>query len=186
MEKLSILAAVCLPVGLAAAAPVAAKPKDAASTEQTAERACAAERKADRSAFEEAYGPSAVRSCVESGRSAAKDTIRSATEQCREERGRGSRSRAAFRRAHGAKGTGRDALNRCISSEIRSDRRADRSEFMNAAQECRAERGDTEESRAAFEEKYGTKKGDMPMYRPQPRNAFGKCVSSKVSQSGKH
>ena len=40
---------------------------------------------------------------------------------------------------------------------------------VNAAQECRAERGDSDVTREAFKDKYGTNKNK--------RNAFGKCVS---------
>jgi hypothetical protein len=40
---------------------------------------------------------------------------------------------------------------------------------VNAAQECRAERGDSDATREAFRVKYGTNKSK--------RNAFGKCVS---------
>jgi hypothetical protein len=42
----------------------------------------------------------------------------------------------------------------------------------NAAQECRAERGDTSATREAFAVKYGTNKSK--------RNAFGKCVSRRA------
>jgi hypothetical protein len=44
----------------------------------------------------------------------------------------------------------------------------------NAAQECDEERGDTPETREAFEEKYGTNHNK--------RNAFGKCVSQKAQE----
>ena len=40
---------------------------------------------------------------------------------------------------------------------------------VNAAQECRAERGGTDATREAFRVKYGTN--------ANKRNAFGKCVS---------
>jgi hypothetical protein len=43
-----------------------------------------------------------------------------------------------------------------------------------AQQECRTERGTTDESREAFREKYGTNKNK--------RNAFGKCVSKKAKE----
>ena len=42
---------------------------------------------------------------------------------------------------------------------------------VNAAQECRAERGSTDVTREAFRAKYGTNK--------RGRNAFGKCASAK-------
>ena len=44
-------------------------------------------------------------------------------------------------------------------------------EQKNAAQECDAERGETQETRKAFEDKYGSN--------GNKRNAFGKCVSQK-------
>ena len=43
---------------------------------------------------------------------------------------------------------------------------------VNAAQECRAERGDSDATREAFKDKYGTNKNN--------RNAFGKCVSQNA------
>jgi len=42
----------------------------------------------------------------------------------------------------------------------------------NAAQECRAERGDSAATREAFKARYGTNKTKS--------NAFGKCVSTKA------
>jgi len=41
-----------------------------------------------------------------------------------------------------------------------------------AAKECKAERGTTDATRAAFREKYGTNRNK--------KNAFGKCVSAAV------
>lgn len=41
----------------------------------------------------------------------------------------------------------------------------------NAAQECRAERGDSDATREAFRQRYGTN--------TNKRNAFGKCVSQR-------
>jgi hypothetical protein len=43
---------------------------------------------------------------------------------------------------------------------------------VNAAQECRAERGGTDATREAFQAKYGTN--------ANKRNAFGKCVSTRA------
>jgi hypothetical protein len=45
----------------------------------------------------------------------------------------------------------------------------------NAAKACKAERGTTAETIAAFKEKYGTNKNKA--------NAFGKCVSGKVKKA---
>ncbi|HYI80412.1 MAG TPA: hypothetical protein VEW67_06095 [Thermoleophilaceae bacterium] len=54
------------------------------------------------------------------------------------------------------------------------------SDRANAAQECRAERGDSTATREAFKAKYGTNANG--------RNAFGKCVSTRArdeEQEGK-
>lgn len=177
MKKLSITIAVLFSAGLLTAALATAKPKDVISPQKAAKQQCRAEMKADEDAFEETYGNRALRQCAEDGMSEARDDIREAAKACREESGRTDRSRPALERPRGNNGS----FGRCVSSRVRSARYEGRAEFKNAAQECRAERGDTEESRWAFEEKYGTKR-DMLLYRPA-RNAFGKCVSSKVRRS---
>lgn len=58
-------------------------------------------------------------------------------------------------------------FGRCVSSKARSARAEERSDVLNAARQCRAERalGLTE-----FRAKYGRNAND--------RNAFGKCVSA--------
>ena len=48
----------------------------------------------------------------------------------------------------------------------------DSTDRTNAAQECRAERGNTDATREAFKAKYGTN--------ANKRNAFGKCVSQRA------
>lgn len=158
-----------------------AKPKDPVGPKQAAKLECQAQKQADAGAFAATYGRRGMSSCADGKRLEARGEIRDSRKQCREER---DESRAAFKQTYGNNRNGKNASGRCVSSKVRADRQQDRSEFKNAAQECREERGDTEESRAAFEEKYGTKK-DLPLYRPQPRNAFGNCVSSKVRQNNR-
>lgn len=89
--------------------------------------------------------------------------------------------RKAARRA--AKAACREAENRgkCMKAELRSvqaeedaEDAEEAEEQVNAAQACDAERGDTAESRKAFEEQYGTNHNK--------RNAFGKCVSQKAQE----
>jgi hypothetical protein len=66
----------------------------------------------------------------------------------------------------------RAAIHRCVELKLKA-LRADRREAVeNAAKACDEERGDTDTSREAFREKYGSNKNG--------RNAFGKCVSQKV------
>jgi hypothetical protein len=73
-------------------------------------------------------------------------------------------------------------FGKCVSSKAKAkEKKADAqdeqeaTEFKNAAKECDSERGDTEESRAAFAELYGTN--------ANKKNAFGKCVSQKAREN---
>jgi hypothetical protein len=68
---------------------------------------------------------------------------------------------------------GKHAMRDCIRAGRAEDEvaTAEPEEIHNAAQECRAER---EADAAAFAETYGTNAND--------RNAFGKCVSTKVRE----
>ena len=72
--------------------------------------------------------------------------------------------RAAFKATYG-----KHAMRKCIKGEPVDTAETTPAEFKNAAQECRAERGDDPE---AFQETYGTN--------GNKRNAFGKCISGKV------
>lgn len=72
-------------------------------------------------------------------------------------------------------------FGKCVSQKAKA-KRAEQDEEdaeeaedrKNAAQECDEERGETQETRKAFEEKYGTN--------ANKRNAFGKCVSQKARE----
>jgi len=77
--------------------------------------------------------------------------------------------RDAFRATYGPK----RAMKKCIRGDAPKAKTVAPKEFRNAAQECRAERADDPE---AFKETYGTN--------ANKRNAFGKCVSTKVRDRG--
>jgi hypothetical protein len=81
------------------------------------------------------------------------DDKRAAIAQCKDERGKTRASHKAFKAKY-------HDFSRCVRHEVAE---------MNAARECKAER---DADPAAFREKYGTNHNG--------RNAFGKCVSSKV------
>jgi len=76
-----------------------------------------------------------------------------------------------FAQFYGNGPNGANALERCISSKLKAARAEARSNTMNAARKCKAER--LLLGAAPFREKYGTTEND--------RNAFGKCVS-KLAQ----
>ena len=73
-----------------------------------------------------------------------------------------------FRSTYAPTGNGKNAFGKCVSAL--SQQAEDNTK--NAAKECKAERGTTAESRAAFADKYGTN--------ANKKNAFGKCVAEKA------
>jgi hypothetical protein len=107
---------------------------------------------------------------------------KNAAQECREERGTTPESREAFNQQYGTNGNKRNAFGKCVSSKAKAKEKAadaedqqEATEFKNAAKTCDAERGDTEESRTAFAEKYGTNENK--------KNAFGKCVSKTAREN---
>ena len=72
-------------------------------------------------------------------------------------------------------------FGKCVSEKAKAKRAEqdqddaeEAEDRKNAAEECDEERGETQESRKAFEDKYGTI--------ANKRNAFGKCVSQKARE----
>ena len=103
---------------------------------------------------------------------------KNASQECREER---STDAAAFMDKYGTNGNKHNAFGKCVSQKAKAKEKAadvedqqEATEFKNAAKECDAERGDTDETRLAFNEKYGTN--------ANKKNAFGKCVSQKARE----
>ena len=102
-----------------------------------------------------------------------------AEKACKAERGTTAASIAAFNEKYGTNKNKKNGLGKCVSSKSKDedDDEADddknKSE-TNASKKCKAERGTTAASMAAFNEKYGTNKNK--------KNAFGKCVSMNAKQ----
>jgi Tfp pilus assembly protein PilV len=87
---------------------------------------------------------------------------------CKEQRVKMGMS--AFRALYAPSGSPKAAMDAClakVSTQVTTT-------FKNAAKECKDERGTTAESKQAFADTYGTN--------TNKRNAFGKCVSGKVSK----
>jgi ABC-type microcin C transport system permease subunit YejB len=98
---------------------------------------------------------------------------KNAAKVCKAERGTTAQSIAAFKEKYGTNANKANAFGKCVSGmvkklEAQADEQAAEAE-KNAAKQCKAERGTTAQSIAAFKEKYGTNKNKA--------NAFGKCVS---------
>jgi hypothetical protein len=167
---------------LAAPATAAAKPSGADRRE--AQKECRAERgttDATREAFQAKYRN--FGGCVSQKAREAKaeraQARANAAHECRDERGDTDESREAFRAKYGTNANKRNAFGKCVSQKAKAERAEEDAEDAeeaeerkNAAEECDDERGETQESRKAFEEKYGTN--------ANKRNAFGKCVSQKA------
>ena len=98
---------------------------------------------------------------------------KNAAKVCKAERGTTTQSIAAFKEKYGTNANKANAFGKCVSGMVKTlEAQADEQEAeaeKNAAKQCKAERGTTAQSIAAFKEKYGTNKNKA--------NAFGKCVS---------
>ena len=75
---------------------------------------------------------------------------------------------AEFKSLHGNMG-------QCVA-KMKQASGAEKSATLNAAKQCKADRGTTEASREAFRQKYGSNANKA--------NAFGKCVSAKAKSTG--
>jgi hypothetical protein len=162
VRRLIIIAGALVMLAVPATTAVA-KPSQADKRE--AQRECRDERgttEATREAFKAKYRNfgDCVSGKAREAKAERKAARKSAVRECRED---------------GLKGR---EFGKCVSQKARAKRAEqdeedaeEAEERKNAAQECDAERGDTQETRKAFEEKYGTNHNK--------RNAFGKCVSRK-------
>jgi len=88
----------------------------------------------------------------------------------------------AFAKKYGTNASFTNAFGKCVSSKSKGNEdesgaqgKQDQSTTSNAAKQCKKERADL--GAGAFAAKYGTN--------ANKRNAFGKCVSSKVKVVGK-
>ena len=186
MRKIAIVCGLAVSLVLPAGA-LAVKPVD----KRNAAKECRAERGGDpatQEAFRVKYGTNAngknaFGKCVSqktreeaAERRAAR---RNAAKECREER---AQDEAAFTEKYGTNENDKNAFGKCVSAKAKSLQQEQDAEDQkvidatkNAARECDSERGETPESQAAFNAKYGTNEND--------KNAFGKCVSGKVREA---
>jgi ribosomal protein S24E len=174
-------------IGLVAAlvAPAAAagdqKPDDADTRAAAAQ--CKSERgatKATREAFKAKYGGMSrcVRQKTAEEAEEREDARNNAAKECKAERDEiGAND---FAEKYGENENGRNAYGKCVSSkakakkaEMDAEDRRDAQAFKNAAKECAAEREAM--GRDDFADKYGKNE--------KRRNAFGRCVSTKVRDS---
>jgi ABC-type microcin C transport system permease subunit YejB len=105
---------------------------------------------------------------------------KNASQQCRDERGTSEDSIKAFNQKYGTGKNGKNAFGKCVSQHAKQNKdeadaqdQQEQKDQLNAAKQCRQERGTSAQSIKAFNDKYGTNHNK--------RNAFGKCVSKKSS-----
>jgi ABC-type microcin C transport system permease subunit YejB len=101
-----------------------------------------------------------------------------AAKKCKAERGTTAESIAAFKTKYGTNANKANAFGKCVSAMVKKiEAQQEAAEAReNAAKKCKAERGTTEASIAAFKTKYGTNANKA--------NAFGKCVSKLAMAQG--
>ncbi len=184
MRRLLVIVGALVVLAVPATA-AAAQPSKADKRE--AQKECRAERgttDATREAFKAKYRNfgACVSQQARAAKAERKQAKKNAARECREERGDTDASREAFRETYGTNANKSNAFGKCVSGKAKAknaeedaDDAEEAGERTNAAEACDAERGDTQESRKAFEDKYGTN--------GNKRNAFGKCVSQKDDAS---
>ncbi len=102
-----------------------------------------------------------------------------AEKACKAERGTTAQSALAFNEKWGTNKNKKNAFGKCVSSKSKGEKddkdEADENKNeSNASKKCKAERGTTAATIAAFEMKYGTNKNK--------KNAHGKCVSKYAKE----
>jgi hypothetical protein len=153
-----------------------AGPSPNASDKAAAQKQCAAERDAmPATAFKLLYGTNADKSnafgkCVSRRASQNAANRANAAAQCSTER---SADAAAFASKYGIGPQHKNAFVRCVQMKAKAAAAAQVTATIKASKACLAER---KADLAAFNAKYGPNTNKS--------NAFGKCVSGKVKQSG--
>jgi hypothetical protein len=149
----------------------------------TASKACKEQRVTiGMNAFRLLYAPTgspkaAMAACLAHQAQVITQEAKNAAKECKLERGTTPASIAAFETKYGTNKNKKNAFGKCVSSKTQEGVEEQQHATLNAAKQCKAERGTTAQSIAAFNVKYGTN--------TNKKNAFGKCVSklAKGSQS---
>jgi hypothetical protein len=167
---LSIVALLCL----VAPATLAAQPSPAS-------KACKAQRNAiGMAAFRQLYASTgtpkaAMDACLTQQVQVVSTEAKNAAKACKAERGTTQESKDAFAEKYGANRNKKNAFGKCVSAKTAEGVAEEQQATLNAAKTCKAERGATPASRAAFADEYGTN--------ANKKNAFGKCVSEHAAES---
>jgi hypothetical protein len=185
MKRISSVALCCLGVA-AIGAGVALADNSTPNPNQVAATQCTNELHAmGVTAFKGLYGDPpkgqhAMRNCQRQHGKSAHNAINNAAQQCKAEQAdpnfAASHNGQTFDQFYGTNHNDRNAFGKCVSSKVQAAEVQQNQNVQNAAQQCRAERGDPNFAAGhggkSFTDFYGTNRNK--------KNAFGKCVSQKA------
>ena len=126
----------------------------------------------------------AMRNCQRQHGKSAHNVVNNAAQQCKAEQADATfadnHGGSTFDQVYGTNANDRNSFGKCVSSKVQSTEAQQEENLQNAAQQCRAERGDAGFAAAhggkSFTDFYGTNHNR--------KNAFGKCVSQKAKAQG--
>jgi hypothetical protein len=182
---LAVLLALAAPAAFAAPPAGKGKPETSSSSAsgQSPAALCKQQLKTmGASNFQSTYAPNgngknAFGKCVSHQSQLESSNQQNAAKQCKAERGTTTDGIKAFADKYGTNANKRNAFGKCVSGKSKEQTEQEQQETLNAAKQCKAERGTTTDSIKAFADKYGTN--------ANKRNAFGKCVSQKAKAAAK-
>jgi hypothetical protein len=134
--------------------------------------------------FKALYAKPAMQTCQGKQGKSAENTVNNAAQQCKAEQADPNFATAhngmTFDDFYGTNVNHRNAFGKCVSGKVQSTEAQEQENLQNAAQQCRAERGDASFAAShdgkSFTDFYGTNHNK--------KNAFGKCVSQKAKAQG--
>ncbi|HEY7267575.1 MAG TPA: hypothetical protein VH501_07770 [Solirubrobacterales bacterium] len=191
MKRTGSVVLCCLGVGaIGAGAALADSGKASPNSNRIAAQECTTELHAmGAKAFKGLYGDQpkgqhAMRNCQRKHGKSAGKVAGNAAQQCKAEQadpdfaaGHGGMT---FDQVYGTNHNGKNSFGKCVSAKAQAMQAQREENLRNAAQQCRAERGDASFAGShegqSFNGFYGTNRNN--------RNAFGKCVSQKAKAQG--
>jgi hypothetical protein len=125
-------------------------------------------------------GQHAMRNCQGRHGKSAGNTVDNAAQQCKAEQAdpnfAATHGGMTFDQFYGTNPNDHNSFGKCVSGKVQAAQAQDQASLQNAAQQCRAERSDSNFAAGhdgkSFTDFYGTNRNK--------RNAFGKCVSQKA------
>jgi hypothetical protein len=187
MKRIGSIVLCCIGVGaIGASAALAGNGNGTPNPNQVAAHQCTTELHAmGVKAFKGLYGDPpkgqhAMRNCQRRHGKSAGNAVNNGAQQCKAEQAdpdfATSHGGMTFDEFYGTNHNDRNSFGKCVSGKVNATVAQQDENVQNAAQECRAERGDPNFAAShdgkSFTDFYGTNRNK--------KNAFGKCVSRKA------